>query len=308
MNTKKGCLASGGALLSVLVLIVAGLLLILYYDSGFAGGLSLDWIQQQLTQLIASQNSQVSTNSVAQESNTDLDSEVDHEIGEWIIGQSVAGRPIHAYRWGNGDKGFAIVGGIHGGYEANTVQLANKLVDYFEVNSQTLIPTGVTLYLVPLLNPDGMANDSRLNANDVDLNRNWDCEWDPAGMYRGQLVNTGAAPFSEPETQALRDFVAAQKIDAILFYHSAHGSVSVGVCSTNTEAAIALARVVADVTDYRLYTYGSFFPMTGDATGYFNSIGIPAIEIELTDHTNIEWERNLAGILSALQWIARQNP
>lgn len=113
-------------------------------------------------------------------------------------------------------------------------------------------------------------------------------------MYRDQPVNPGAGPFSEPETRALRDFVTAEEIDADPFYHSADGSVSVGVCSTNTAAAIALGGVVADVTDYRLYTSGSFFPMTGDATGYFNSIGVPAIEIELTDHTNIEWERNLA--------------
>lgn len=65
MNIKKGCLAFGGALLAV-VLVVVGLLLILFYDLELIGELSLDWVQQQLTQLIKSQDGQVSTNLVAQ--------------------------------------------------------------------------------------------------------------------------------------------------------------------------------------------------------------------------------------------------
>jgi hypothetical protein len=46
--------------------------------------------------------------------------------------------------------------------------------------------------------------------------------------------------------------------------------------------------------------------MTGDATGYFNDMGHAAIEIELTDHDNIEWQRNLNGIISALAWVSEK--
>jgi g-D-glutamyl-meso-diaminopimelate peptidase len=145
-----------------------------------------------------------------------------------------------------------------------------------------------------------------LNAREVDLNRNWDCQWEATAMYREQPVSPGVSAFSEPETRALRDFVASEGIDAVLFYHSAHGSVSVGVCSENTALAQDLGEEVAEATGYRLYRGGSFFPMTGDATGYFNQIGIAAIEIELTDHTNVEWERNLDGILAALGWVAQR--
>ncbi|HSJ86953.1 MAG TPA: hypothetical protein VK909_07060, partial [Anaerolineales bacterium] len=43
-----------------------------------------------------------------------------------IIGFSLAGRPIEAYTFGTGGKQYLIVAGIHGGYEGNTIALANE--------------------------------------------------------------------------------------------------------------------------------------------------------------------------------------
>jgi hypothetical protein len=55
-----------------------------------------------------------------------------------------------------------------------------------------------TVWVAPLVNPDGLLEGARTNAADVDLNRNYDFAWDSATSRAGQ------APFSEPETRAVR--------------------------------------------------------------------------------------------------------
>jgi hypothetical protein len=224
----------------------------------------------------------------------------------WSIGQSLDGRDIEVYRWGSGDWGLALIGGIHGDYERNTVELNQALVQYFMSNPT--LPSNISLYIIPMMNPDGYYRQSRLNARGVDLNRNWDCAWSAHATYRGEPLDPGHEPFSEPETAALSDFVSNEGIDAVIMYHSAHGSVAVGVCSDRTDLARSLGAQVKDATGYdKFYQGGMFYPMTGDATGYFNSIGLAAIEIELTNHTDMEFDRNLNGVRAAIEWLSARN-
>src|SRR3972149_1443892 len=51
-----------------------------------------------------------------------------------IIGMSVSGRKIEAYTVGNGPQHIVFVGGIHGGYEWNSVLLAYTFLDYIAAN------------------------------------------------------------------------------------------------------------------------------------------------------------------------------
>ncbi|MFZ2763859.1 MAG: hypothetical protein WAX80_02385, partial [Minisyncoccia bacterium] len=46
-----------------------------------------------------------------------------------VIGTSVEGRLIDAYTYGDGKTHLLLVGGIHGGYEWNTVIFAYKFLD-----------------------------------------------------------------------------------------------------------------------------------------------------------------------------------
>ncbi len=89
-----------------------------------------------------------------------------------VIGFSLGGRPIEAYTFGTGEKQYLIVAGIHGGYEGNTIALANELIKYLNANPDA-IPEDVTLYIIRDMNPDGEARDNgvdgRVNNNGVDL-------------------------------------------------------------------------------------------------------------------------------------------
>src|SRR5216684_6676428 len=88
------------------------------------------------------------------------------------IGTSYDGSPLILYALGEGPKRVLILGGQHGGPEANTVELVGGLLDYFAQNTAEL-PSGIELDVLPVANPDGLAAGSRQFASGVDPNRNW---------------------------------------------------------------------------------------------------------------------------------------
>ncbi|MCB0069535.1 MAG: LysM peptidoglycan-binding domain-containing protein, partial [Caldilineaceae bacterium] len=71
------------------------------------------------------------------------------------IGFSALGLPLEVYRLGNGSARIVFVGGIHGGYEWNTVLLAYSVLDYLTANPAS-IPPNTTVEIVPAANPDGV--------------------------------------------------------------------------------------------------------------------------------------------------------
>src|SRR5882672_3999017 len=142
------------------------------------------------------------------------------------IGTSQDGSPLILYTLGEGSKRVLILGGQHGGPEANTVELVGGLLEYFAAN-QSALPTGIELDVLPIANPDGLAAGSRQFSSGVDPNRNWGgSEWrtdavDSNAVFRVGLG--GPQPFSEQETRALADWVLAKRPAFIVNYHSAGG-------------------------------------------------------------------------------------
>ncbi|MCK4918320.1 MAG: hypothetical protein KAS02_00850, partial [Candidatus Pacebacteria bacterium] len=72
-----------------------------------------------------------------------------------VIGSSVEERKIEAYTFGKGETHLLFVGGIHGGYEWNSVLLAYEMLDYFKTNTE-IIPENISLTIIPSANPDGV--------------------------------------------------------------------------------------------------------------------------------------------------------
>ncbi len=211
-----------------------------------------------------------------------------------------------AYRWGHGPIARALVGGIHGGYEWNTTALISKTLEYFAAAPEQ-IPSALTLYIIPLANPDGAAAGTdrvygRMNGNGVDLNRNWDYQWQMTATHALRPVFAGRHPFSEPETAALRDFIRDRSISEVIFYHSAGAEVYSGA-GADTSKTVELAQRMAARTGYRYAPEGIPGEITtGNAIDWLTTQGITAVEIELTTHEGIDWEPNLRAILAFLRW------
>jgi protein MpaA len=127
------------------------------------------------------------------------------------LGYSVEGRPIFAERYGTpGGRRVLVIGVIHGD-EDDGVAIVDEL-------RRRTVPDGVELWIVESMNPDGVANQDRHNANQVDLNRNFPYKWGPIGVPGdGQYAGTG--PASEPETQAMINFMQQLQPDITLWYH-----------------------------------------------------------------------------------------
>ena len=107
------------------------------------------------------------------------------------LGTSGAGRPVTAVKIGDGPRKFVLVGDTHGGPEANTFRLATELINYFRAHASEVPPT-VRLYIIPTLNPDGLAADTRFNARGIDLNRNMNTDLDTCSQNDWSIHVQGA--------------------------------------------------------------------------------------------------------------------
>lgn len=248
--------------------------------------------------------------------------EVEPVVHSEVIGQSVEGRPIEAYFYGDGEDKLLFVGGIHGGYEWNSVLLAYGMMEELEENPE-MVPSNVTVMIVPSANPDGLydvikkegrmtsadipltesiAGTGRLNRNGVDLNRNFDCKWQPSATWRGNEVSAGSAPFSEPEAVAIRDFVLEHMPKAVVFWHSQANAVYASECQEGIlPSTLTLMNTYSSASGYTPVESFDSYPVTGDAEGWLASIGIPSVTVEFATHTSIDWQKNLAGVTAVLE-------
>jgi len=245
-----------------------------------------------------------------------------------VIGTSVEGRDIEAYTFlpaseTGGESHLLFVGGVHGGYEWNSVLLSYRFIDYLEANP-SVIPENIIVTVVPSANPDGVyevvgkegrfsladvpagtntTGEGRFNARGVDLNRNFDCKWQPKSLWRGNEVSAGTEAFSEPEAVALRDFVLKQKPDAVIFWHSQANAVYASECEEGIlPETLVVMNTYSRASGYQAVDSFDAYEITGDAEGWLASLGIPAITVELSSHETVEWERNKAGAQALFEY------
>jgi hypothetical protein len=244
------------------------------------------------------------------------------------IGKSVKGANIDAYNFGTGEKKILFVGGIHGGYEWNTVLLANQLMDYLKANPSE-VPADVTVTVIPVLNPDGLSKvlasttpmnaftaadvnksqtvqvSGRYNGNTVDLNRNFDCDWQAKGVWQSKRVSGGTAAFSEPESQAVQRYIVANKPTAVVVWYSSAGGVYASNCHDGVlPETKTIMDLFAKASGYKANESWDFYATTGDMVNWLAKEKIPAFSVLLTNHTDSEWDKNLAGVKAIFQHYA----
>lgn len=111
-----------------------------------------------------------------------------------IAGKSVDGRPIPYHVLGEGSSVILFLATIHGNENAGT-PLMHSLMSFLKQRPDLL--DGYKAVIVPVMNPDGFAKNTRGNAHGVDLNRNF-----PA-TNRENSARYGPAGLSEPESKAI---------------------------------------------------------------------------------------------------------
>lgn len=223
---------------------------------------------------------------------------------ETTIGTSVDGADITAHHFGNGPKEVLFITGVHGADAKNTSALGNELVAYFS-ESESTVPENVRVTVIPVMNPDGLANNSRFNSNDADLNRNFACDWAATSMWRDQEVSGGSAAYSEPEVAAIRDYVSEANVVGAVVWFAAEGKVYPSACAGQPSTKSKnLATTFGTAAGYGVEQEWSAYQINGDMTNWFAAEGIPAISVLLTDRTNTEWNKNRAGVEAALEFLA----
>lgn len=157
-----------------------------------------------------------------------------------IFGKTAHGLPIPAYHFGSQGPRVLILGGVHGD-EGEGVIAGHGLLESFMKS----FPYQLHLTLVPMLNVDGVVAKTRQNGNGVDLNRNmatkdWTAEVANPRYFPGTQAN------SEPENQALANFIDQEAPAFVLSLHSWHPVLNVnGDC-------LAEAEILKEKTGYKI--------------------------------------------------------
>ena len=190
----------------------------------------------------------------------------------YLFGETALKKPILAYEWGNeNDPKVLIVGTVHGDEIEGTTAALGLLRDLMK---EKTFPYKLHLTLVPILNVDGNLILTRQNGRGVDLNRNlptknWTGEFEKVRYYPGKAAN------SEPENQALVNFLDRITPDFIITLHSWKPMLNVnGDCSQVAEA-------MQEVTQYKIVP-DIGYPTPGSLGAYAaDDRGIPTLTYEI---------------------------
>jgi murein tripeptide amidase MpaA len=239
----------------------------------------------------------------------------------FTLGTSLEGRNISALRVSDNaaadePEPALMVLGCHHAREWISVEVpllfARHLLENYDRDPDVRgLVDGSEIWVVPLVNPDGLEytihayrywrKNRRLNSDGsfgIDLNRNYAYAWgyDDSGSSPTPAsdVYRGAAPFSEPETGAVRSLFLRRDVRALVSYHSYSQVILYpwGFADAATEKEAEFDRLAAKMSDLmravngRIYDYGraasALYVTNGDTTDWaYAMAGIPAFTIEL---------------------------
>ncbi|MCW3130185.1 MAG: M14 family zinc carboxypeptidase [Methanophagales archaeon] len=278
-----------------------------------------------------------------------------YDIGDsWEKTQGIADRDILAIKISDnvtneeGDEPDVLfMGGTHA-REWISVEvpfyLAKYLVEHYSTDQKVKqLVDSREIWIVPLVNPDGLEysrTDDRLwrkNRRDngdgtfgVDPNRNFGYKWGRQGSSGDSASNTyrGTAPFSEPETQAIRKLVSTHNFSSSISYHSYSQLVLYpwGYTKDAPPHKTLLSKMAEDmateikkvhVKNYTHEQASDLYITSGDSDDWLYGVhNIAAFTIELRPKTLAEggfvlppnqiiptWEENKPAALYLIEWF-----
>lgn len=231
-----------------------------------------------------------------------------------ILGTSEGGLPIHALQIGTGSKRILIWSQMHGN-ESTTTKAIFDLCNYFELSDSKALLEACTLFIIPILNPDGAEAYTRFNKNQVDLNRD-------------------AKALTQSESKILRTSFESFKPNFCFNMHGQRTIFSAGNTSKsavlsflspseNKERSLTITRqksmeiiqfMNSTLQPYLTNQIGRYDDSFNDncVGDYFQSIGTPTVLFE-AGHFNEDYSREVTrkymalALISAIDFVAN-NP
>lgn len=233
-----------------------------------------------------------------------------------IIGKSVMGRNLYCLKSGRGSKKILLLGAYHGLEYLTAAFVMRFLRDYtesvysgekyFGYDSSALFDD-VTIYAVPMVNPDGVDiavnglditnphhrniismagihsfNDVwQANAHGVDLNHNHNASWNMVVESPSPTKFGGEFPESEPESRAVADFVRKTGIDVLLTFHSQGREIYYDFEGFVPEGTLKLAKRMAEESGYALSVPQGSAAFGGCKDWFIAEFGKPGFTVEI---------------------------
>lgn len=261
------------------------------------------------------------------------------------IGSSVEGRKIYALKVGKGEKEILMDASMHAREHMTTNVLLEMIDTYtyhylkgtkFSSYNVRSVLNDVSIWFVPMMNPDavtlvqskanatpttkklnnGSTNYNRWKSNirGVDLNHNFSIGWDELVTVNKPSYKfyKGPKAFSEPESRALRDFMAKHPFKSYISYHSS-GQVLYYFNfqnAANLKRDRALAKEIYNVTGYSLMPPSGRTASGVSADYFISTYKKPGITVEIAPYGgesvvplkywNNVWKKNKTiGLLAA---------
>ncbi|MBN2042129.1 MAG: DUF2817 domain-containing protein [Spirochaetes bacterium] len=230
-------------------------------------------------------------------------------------GYSVEGRTIWAIAISDypavleQEPRIRLTGSIHGDENATTEVLI-KFIDYilgeYKQGNSDIVNLVNSRYIViiPMMNPDGVYLKQRTNSNDVDLNRNFSVAWTSG-------VHHGSAPFSESESQTVRDYSQDIVFHSSLTFHT--GAVIVNMpFDYESEHGDGVMPLESGLVDYLALAYsraGAFLETPGLLDSIYVTEGtINGGDWYVAKGTMQDWSYKEAGCIDYTVEISETRP
>jgi len=256
-------------------------------------------------------------------------------VSMFSIGTTYEGREIWVMKISDNpntdesDEPDVLYMGAHHGNERPSYEVliyfVNHVVEKYYENSKEgnrvrYVVNNREMYIVPMINPDGADADERKNREPnympgpmhtpypdcygVDLNRNYGYMWgifpypaNSANPYSDEYE--GEAPFSEKETQAVRDFAGSHDFVLSLSYHTYSELILYPWgCTTqpteDDELFRGIANGISSINGYDVMQASDLYLTSGDADDWlYGEKGVLAFTIELGKEHSPEYDEVL---------------
>jgi hypothetical protein len=230
-----------------------------------------------------------------------------YELGNSVLDRTIWGLKITDNPDLEENEPEVRICGCHHGNEIMSVELplllAWHLVENYSINPEIKdLIDNREIWIIPLVNPDGrMATPvpTRRNANRVDLNRDYGYMWDGSGG--------SPSPFSQPETQAIRNHALENNFVLSLSFHTTAAYINYlwnykPQLTPDDDLIVLLSNQYENTSGYTAINGYEWYQVRGDLNDFsYGCRGDIDWTIE-TENTDIDrtWDKNRDAIIDII--------